>query len=206
MVDEPFDDSGELIALSGGAAGPEAACHTCHGLDGAGDGSLAPRIAGLDAGYLVRQLNFFADGQRSHPQMSWLARRFDTPARAAVAAYYAAMPAPPANGGRASCVPANAAAIYHRGVPGRGLASCASCHADDATGAGAGNPPLVGQSSVYIARQLRDWREGKRYGDPLGVMHKAASGLRKEEIIPLAAYIADGPALSRRPESRAECP
>ena len=93
-VDDPFDATGELIALSGGDAGPQAACHTCHGLDGAGDGQLAPRLAAMDAGYLVRQLGFYADGQRRHPQMSWLAGRLDSDERLAVAAYYARMPMP----------------------------------------------------------------------------------------------------------------
>ena len=83
-IDDPFDDTGELIALSGGDAGPQAACHTCHGLDGGGDGALVPRIASMDTGYLVRQLGFYADGQRSHPQMTWLAGRLNSEERLAV--------------------------------------------------------------------------------------------------------------------------
>ena len=59
-----FAETGELVALSGGDAGARGACHTCHGLQGEGDGNLTPRIAGLDSGYFARQLIFFADGQR----------------------------------------------------------------------------------------------------------------------------------------------
>ncbi|HEX2793301.1 MAG TPA: c-type cytochrome [Croceicoccus sp.] len=202
-----------MIALSGGDAGPGAACHTCHGLKGEGDGALVPRIAALDAGYLVRQLGFFADGQRSHPQMSWLAGRLDSSERMAVSVYYAGLPMPDAQDAGPSnlreagqCEMADAAAIYHDGAPERDLVSCASCHGNDGEGMGAGNPALVGQSGAYHAEQLRQWRTGRRYGDAQAVMHEAAGKLREDELIPLAAYIADGPALSRRPRSPARCP
>ncbi|MGN3975444.1 c-type cytochrome [Tsuneonella sp. SYSU-LHT278] len=207
-VADPFDDTGELLALSGGDAGAAAACHTCHGLDGGGDRRLVPRIAGLDQGYLVRQLGFFADGQRRHPQMSWLAGRLDPQERLAVAAHYSAMPTPAdpdADGSPRPCISPLVSDLYHRGVPERGLRACASCHGEDGAGDGPGNPPLAGQPAPYLARQLRDWREGKRYGDALGVMHAAASKLREDEISPLADYIAHGPEPSRRPGSRGEC-
>ena len=208
-VADRFDDTGELIALSGGDAGAVAACHTCHGLDGGGDGALVPRIAAMDTGYLVRQLGFYADGERRHPQMSRLARLLSSDDRIAVAAYYSAMPMPTRDrlpGRSASCEYGNAGAIYHSGLPERGLAACASCHGITGEGSGAGNPSLVGQSAAYHAEQLHRWRAGERYGDALGVMHDAATKLREEEIIPLSAYIADGPAPSRRRESREECP
>ena len=209
--DDPFDDTGELIALSGGDAGPQAACHTCHGLDGRGDGALVPRIAGMDAGYLVRQLGFYADGQRSHPQMSWLAGRLNSEEHLAVSAYYADMESPVAaqtgqTSARSICEFANAYEIYHVGLPERGLASCASCHGETGEGSGAGNPPLVGQSAAYQAEQLRRWRNGERYGDALNVMHDAARKLRDAEITELAEYIAYGPEPSRRPGFPEECP
>ncbi|MBL4717190.1 MAG: cytochrome c553 [Afipia broomeae] len=210
-IDDPFDDTGELIALSGGDAGPQAACHTCHGLDGGGDGALVPRIAGMDTGYLVRQLGFYADGQRSHPQMTWLAGRLNSEERLAVSAYYAAMDFPEGMEGSTtltepSCEIAKAYEIYHAGLPERALSSCASCHGETGLGSGGGNPPLIGQSAEYHAEQLRRWRNGERYGDALNVMHDAASKLQESEISPLAAYIAYGPEPSRRLGFPEECP
>lgn len=210
-VDDPFAATGELIALSGGNAGPQAACHTCHGLNGGGDGALVPRIAGMNSGYLVRQLGFYVDGQRRHPQMSWLTGRLDSDERLAVSAYYAAMPVPDA---QAAAIPdsspqcefADAPTLYHRGAPDRGLASCASCHGADGAGDGPGNPSLAGQGAPYIEEQLRRWRVGERYGDPQNVMHDAAAALREDEITPLAAYIAHGPERSGRREFPAGCP
>lgn len=215
-VDNRFDDTGELIALSGSDAGPQAACHTCHGIDGAGDGDLVPRIAGLNSGYLVRQLGFFADGQRSHSQMSWLAGRLSSEERLAVAQYYTDKGFPAKAPRRKSiegtgdggevCLSAEARRLYHEGARSCGLESCASCHGADGLGEGQGNPSLIGQSAAYLEKQLRSWRSGERYGDPQGVMHDAASTLREDEITPLAEYIAYGLGPSRRPEPRAGCP
>lgn len=208
-VDSRFGHTGQLIALSGGDAGPQAACHTCHGLDGGGDGALVPRIAAMDAGYLVGQLGHYADGRRRHPQMTWLAGRLNSAERLAVSEYYASMPMPRTERILATdrqCTSGNAAVIYHEGLPERGLASCASCHGGMGQGEGTGNPSLVGQSADYHAEQLDRWRKGERYGDAMNVMHDAASRLHEEEIIPLAEYIAYGPGQSRRRESPEECP
>lgn len=205
---KPFAQTGELVALSGGDAGPRGACHTCHGMKGEGDGNLTPRIAGLDPGYIARQLIFYADGLRQHEQMSWIARQLTDEQRSRVADYYAGMePAPLAStpSVRLACAP-GAEALYLQGDPERGLEACATCHGQDGGGAGPGYPSLAGQPAPYIAAQLRAWRSGERYGDPQKVMLVAAQALAGEEISPLADYIArigDG---SDRPESPAECP
>ncbi|BBC72791.1 conserved hypothetical protein [Altererythrobacter sp. B11] len=187
-----FEQTGELIALSGGDAGATGACITCHGTQGEGNGGDAPRLAGLDAGYIVRQMDYFASGLRRHPQMVWIADHTDRPARVRVAAYYAALPVPervPGTGplGQGGCTPA-IARLYHEGDSGRGIESCASCHEESGEGVGTGNPPLAGQPATYLAGQLRLWREGKRYGDPLDSMTHVSRLLSERELEPLAGY------------------
>jgi cytochrome c553 len=44
----------------------ELKCGSCHGANFAGAGSV-PRLAGQTPGYLVRQLEAFAEGRRGHP-------------------------------------------------------------------------------------------------------------------------------------------
>src|SRR3546814_13603628 len=51
---ERFKRTGHLIALSGGDAGAPNDCFACHGLSGEGNGAGAPRLAGLDMGYMAR--------------------------------------------------------------------------------------------------------------------------------------------------------
>lgn len=203
-----FTETGELIALSGGDAGPEAACHTCHGLNGEGNGGDAPRLAGLDPGYLARQLTFFADGMRNHPQMSWIAKHLSTGERVEVSAYYAAMAWAPDQGEPSvdlTCGDPGAMRLYHSGDPERGLQPCAICHGDDGEGAGLGNPAIAGQPAPYVAAQLRQWRNGERYGDALGAMRRPSRQLAEAEINPLADYVSRMMGPSDRPEFPEEC-
>lgn len=186
-----WEQTGELIALSGGDAGARGSCITCHGLEGEGDGNLVPRLAGLQSGYIARQLEFFSAGYRRHPQMVWIADHLDWPSRQNVAFYYARLPVPEgaAQEGmtQAACSPA-IARLYREGDPSRGIEPCAACHGADGNGVGQGNPPLAEQPAPYIAQQLRNWRNGERYGDPLGTMTRVSRLLAEQEIDPLATY------------------
>jgi thiosulfate dehydrogenase len=60
-------DRGAKIAAQGTTKGV-APCMACHGPDGAGMAAAGyPRIAGLDAAYLAKQLRDFRDGKRRDP-------------------------------------------------------------------------------------------------------------------------------------------
>ena len=190
-----WERTGELVALSGGDAGARGACITCHGLRGEGAGKLVPRLAGLNPGYIARQLDYFATGLRRHPQMVWIAEQLDWHSRQKVAFHYARMPVPPevpraiADGPLpdAICSP-RIARLYFFGDPQRGLISCAECHGRDGMGVGRGNPPVAAQPAPYLEAQLRHWRTGERYGDPNGAMTHISRLLHEEEIAPLAAF------------------
>src|SRR5690606_12554770 len=187
VVDSPFTATGELIALSGGDGGPANACFTCHGLDGGGDGQLTPALAGLPEGYLVKQLQDYADGRRPDPVMGPIARRLSTGHRRAVAAWYSAMP--PTAFAR-TAAPATIRALYHRGDPAGGLAACADCHGGLGQGLGPANPPLAGQPPAYLAEQMRRWKQAGRRNDPRGVMLQISQRLTEDEITALAGYAA----------------
>ncbi len=198
-AEERFASTGELVALSGAGAGGANACFTCHGLDGRGNGAGAPRLAGLDVGYLERQMQSYADGRRQHPQMAWIARRLEASERLAVAAHYAAMPYQPVS----TAIPQPAPALYVRGDPARGLQACAACHGLAGQGLGPANPPLGGQPAAYLAHQLHQWRESKRRNDPGNVMLEISQRLTEPEIAALAAHAARLPGDPPRPESPA---
>jgi len=203
-----FETSGELIALSGADAGARGACILCHGLDGGGDGNLVPRLAGLDQGYLARQLEFYAEGQRRHEQMVWISDHLDWPARQQVAEYYSAMPVPPTPAAwrpDAQACTRPIAALYHVGDASRGLQACATCHGHDGLGVGEGNPPLAGQPAPYLAHQLEAWRNGERYGDPLGVMTHVSRLLAEPEVKALAGYSSALQGANQYPELPAAC-
>jgi cytochrome c553 len=70
---------------------------------------------------------------------------------------------------------------------GRNLASaCAVCHGTNGANAG-GLPNIAGQPSDYLARQLRDFRDGKRAAT---IMHQISKGYTEQQIDALANYFA----------------
>lgn len=185
---EAFTADGRIIAMSGGEGGPANACFSCHGLDGAGDGVSTPRLAGMDAGYLQKQLGDYADGTRADEVMGPIARWLDDGDRRAVAAWYAALPAPPAKG-----PPLAPPGIYGTGAPGRGVTACVACHGPDGRGRGAGGPAIAGQPAAYTLDQLRRWKRAGRRNDPRGVMADAVAGLTDAEMRAIAAWLERAP-------------
>ena len=183
--DDRFGRSGELIAMSGGEGGARYACVSCHGARGEGNGFDAPRLAGLPAGYLQKQMEDFAAGLRPHEVMRDVARFLDSHERVRVATYYAAMPPlamPTATTERAD---ASAAALYAK--------ACQACHGANALGTPQA-PPLNAQPAFYLAQQLQDWQASKRRNDGAHVMLEAARALHAGEVTQLSLFLAAIPA------------
>jgi len=64
---------------------------------------------------------------------------------------------------------------------------CAGCHGPDGISTNPLWPNLAGQHAPYLAKQMRDFRDGKR-NDPL--MAPMSVGLSDQDIKNLAAYYA----------------
>ena len=195
-------DAAAIARQGNGRGGPP--CMACHGVDGGGNAVADfPRLAGLPAAYLARQLDAFADGTRQNGSMQIAASTLSADERAAMAAYYASLPAPAAS--FATVAPAAAASavasgplplgerLAIRGRWERGLPACAQCHGPDGVGVGDRFPPLVGQPAGYLAAQLRAWRLGTRRGDPLGLMQAVAGKLDAADIAAVAGWYAAQP-------------
>ncbi|MBF7729804.1 cytochrome c4 [Pseudomonas sp. N040] len=80
------------------------------------------------------------------------------------------------------------------------LAGCASCHGAQGQGNQAlGAPPLAGQDAAYLARQLSNFKSGRRgYAgqDASGqAMRAQAAGLDEQQIASLAQHYAGLPAV-----------
>lgn len=189
---------GRGVALgAGGALSPRSACHTCHGLDGAGDSSGAfPRLTGQAGWYLYKQLKDYASGKRENAVMSPIARALTDGQMQDVAAYYAglavATPAPPGRA-RDPLLLQRGGAIAASGLPDRGVAACVNCHGAAGRGLPPSFPYLAGQYAPYVELQFRFFRNGERRNSPLGVMEQIARELSEEEVRALAAYFASLP-------------
>ena len=175
---------GELIAMSGGEGGARYACVSCHGARGEGNGFDAPRLAGLPAGYLQKQMEDYATGLRAHEVMRDAARFLDSHERVRVANHYAALPPQ-------ALSPATEEAIA-AATPGLYAGACQQCHGIEGVGT-ANGPPLNAQPALYLTQQLQDWQVSKRRNDGNHVMLKVAQQLKPEESRQLSLYLAQIP-------------
>lgn len=168
-------------------------CALCHGSTGMGiEARSAPRLPGLDAGYIERQLAAFAEGRRGAgsgdqfgPQMAVIAQSLDPAARKDAGAYYGGLAAKTAEAGSDSSAVKEPAAFQ----------SCAACHGAKGEGsATTGAPLLRGQTAWYLERSLHLFRSGARGNAKDDVqgqsMAAAARPLSDQDITELAAYLA----------------
>ena len=184
------------VVLAGSVAGAEVetmviACAACHGQDGAtGIAPDYPSIAGQNERYLLTQLRMIKSGERPAPLMSGQLDMVSDDDLAAMAAYYAAMPA---QVGRSSADTVDAGMrIYRGGILEKGVAACTACHSPTGGGnAPAGYPHISGQRFDYVVAQLVAYREGRRKTDDAygGMMRDVAARLTDTEIAAVANYV-----------------
>jgi cytochrome c553 len=183
---------GQLIAVGGGAGGAATACFRCHGLQGEGDSaSAAPRLAGLDAHYLAKQMGDYASGARPSAAMATIARELAASDHQSVGLYYARQPVPAAGIRNAAGDPSllqQGALLHALGSPERGIAACASCHGADRDGLNPVYPGLT-QPAAYIELQLRLWRDRARRNDPHDLMGAVARRMTDADIRSAAAFL-----------------
>ena len=180
-----------------GVPGKVPACQACHGADGGGQAMAGfPRLAGLDAQYLRKQLDDLAGGSRDNAVMKPIASGLTEAEREAIAAYYSQLPVPAALATPATPMPAAnsvGAVLATRGRWSRQIPGCVQCHGPEGVGVGAHFPPLAGQSSAYIAAQLKAWKRGTRHNDPLQLMQHIGKALDDQDIAAVAAWFAAQP-------------
>ena len=130
---------GQKLYTQGGANPAAAACVTCHGADGMGLAAAGfPRLAGLPAAYLSKQLHDLKQGgSREHPVMKGIADALGDDEIQALANTLAAMPAPA--GGAARGTPRSPGeTLAVRGAWERNIPECVTCHGP--AGSGVGRP------------------------------------------------------------------
>ena len=184
-------------ALAAGGSGLYATCVPCHGARGEGVVATgAPNIAGMDAWYVERQLREFATGLRgAQPGDTYGAVMRAAAAgitsdrdRSAVAAYVAGLRRVPASG--AAAATDNGRNYFN--------AICSACHGSGGLGAESlGAPRLAGVQAGYLARQLANFKSGRRgaqAGDRFGAQMRAVTGMlpdvrTEQDVIAYAASL-----------------
>ena len=192
---------GQKVFTQGGAQPAAMACVSCHGADGMGLAAAGfPRLAGLPAGYLSKQLEDFRSGSRISPVMQPLAKALAEDEIRAVIQTLAAMPAPATPAISRSATPNGLGERQAlRGAWDRQVPECVTCHGPGGVGVGQTFPPLAGQSAAYLTAQLNAWRDGTRRNDPDDLMGHIAKSLSAEEVTAVADYFSKVNSQESRP-------
>lgn len=157
----PRDEQTRALKLKGDAERGRIAfevCQGCHKPDGSGrpDGSY-PQLAGQHETVLVKQLVDVRAGVRDNPKMHPFAgaRVISVEEIADIAAFLHRLPVPADNGkGKGDALP-RAKALYAK--------DCESCHGENGEGSAEKFYPIVAsQHYLYLLRETRDIRDGKR--------------------------------------------
>ena len=175
-------------------------CGECHGFNGAGNNIKFPRLAGQKPEYIVKQLHDFRNGLRTNDggQMSKTATELKEEDYPRVAAWFAGQ-TPPWPKPTLDAPPDSARARRLSFVGAPDVGACLSCHSATAPGIQDNaviGPRIAGQHDYYIAKQLREYRDGvRKSNDPQHVMTKIARKLSDADIVELAVFLSQNPAL-----------
>lgn len=189
---------GQVFAMEGDVERGQAAaavCAACHQADGSGKhlpgGESWPRLAGLDAGYLAKQLHDFREGRRVNASMQPFAAMLSEQQVADVAAYYSQLPVTPGEAGEVdAALLARGERLALRGDWDAYVVACQSCHGPGNRGVGATFPGIAGQHAGYLEAQLRAWQAGERGNDPQHLMGAIAARMSDEDIRAVSAWLA----------------
>ncbi|WGI26650.1 c-type cytochrome [Halomonas alkaliantarctica] len=194
--------AGGALAQQGDAERGQAAaatCTACHQADGSGmnvpNGESWPRLAGLNADYIAKQLHDFKTGQRQNATMVTFANMLDDQQIADVAEYYSQMPLTPGQGGDEADeeLRARGQQLAERGDWNAYIVSCQSCHGPGGTGVGSTFPGIASQHAGYISAQLTAWKNETRSNDPQNLMGAIAKRMSDNDIQAVSAWYATQP-------------
>lgn len=163
-------------------------CAGCHTADGNSVSPANPRIAGLNAEYISKQLHNFKSGERKSAVMAGIVKDLSEQDMLNLAAYFS-MQQPKPGTSKNQELAALGQKIYRGGVLGAGVPACASCHGPQGKGIPTQFPRLAGQHSDYIYAQLNAFRVGNRANDAAKMMRSIAAKMTDADMKAVAAYV-----------------
>lgn len=158
---------------------PYETCALCHGLFGQSRLDRFPHLAGQKPAYIHAQLQAFLSGERQNDggQMASIVTELTPEDIPIVVAWFSAQSPP-----EPTRAPAEGA--------GRDMteaAGCMGCHEADSAGP---VPYLSAQHAGYLAKQMRDFRDGRRSHGANAEMHREMFQQMEAGIDQIARYFA----------------
>lgn len=162
-------------------------CAGCHNPDGNSEIPENPKLSGLDAAYIARQLKDFKSGDRHSNVMVNIIPMVDEQEYKSLAVFFSVQKR--TNGAAADkAQAAQGKLIYDDGILGSAVPACAGCHNEDGSGS-AKYPKLSGQNTPYVIQQLLDFKNGVRTNDAKAAMQAVAKRMNESEINAVAHYV-----------------
>ncbi len=200
-MERPYDEFQYAAPAAGFAdesihQAPVPTCARCHGVDGSGavTGGYAPNLTLQDTAYLQKALQAYTTGSRRSGYMQTIAAELSSAQIAALAHYYAGLPAkaaasPPAD----PALVKRGEVIATQGIWDIGLPACANCHDSDG-GKIVGAPHIAGQSASFLRVELGAIKHsGRGWTQWWNPMPAVAQSLTSADIAAVAAYYSQLP-------------
>jgi cytochrome c553 len=182
------EDVGELVGDASAGKEKSAACAACHGADGNSTNPEWPKLAGQNAGYMVKQLQDFKAGARENASMSPMAAPLSEQDMVDLAAYYSVQEVSVAEAD--PVLVEQGRQVYQGGNLATGVPACMACHSPNGAGnPGAKFPALAHQHAQYTNMQLQNFRAGARANDGGEMMRNIAAKLSDNEMKAVASYV-----------------
>lgn len=197
--------AGIAIAQDGDVERGQAAaatCMACHQANGSGmnipGGESWPRLAGLEANYIAKQLHDFKEGRRQSATMAPFANMLNDQQILDVSAFYSQLPITASQGGEEAdeVLLSRGEQLANQGDWNAYIVSCKSCHGPGGQGVGEVFPGIASQHAGYIRDQLTAWKQGVRSNDPQNLMGAIAQRMSEEDIQAVSAWYATQSAMA----------
>ena len=167
-------------------------CTGCHGADGNNSNSEYPILAGQVKPYLLKQLKDFKSEARVDDHMTSMVLAVEEIDFEDIVAYFSSQAISQQSEKGKNHEMELGKNIFSSGIKNKSVPACSSCHGS--TGRGnkdAVYPSLASQHKEYLAKSLKDFREGKRKNDKDKLMRNVASKLSDKEIDAITTYISN---------------
>ncbi len=155
-----------------------APCAGCHADDGNNKDPKTPRLAGLDAEYLIAAAEAYKDGTRDHDVMREAVATLRETDIKNMAAFYASQ--------EPKALPLRKPLTIKEWV-----SRCNRCHGPDGRSTDPRFPILTGQDEAYLIKTLKLYHGGDR---PSSLMQAMSFLMAESDILKLAAFYARQPA------------
>lgn len=196
----PQDSSSTITPLERSALNPsravlelgknvsDAACASCHGMNGTSTAPGIPNLAGQRVVYLYRVLRAYQEHGRRNDAMNHAVGFLNGEALLAVSAWYASLaPARPVPAEESAHLAFDAA----EGDPFAGirtaLKKCIKCHGEDGNASASGMPNLTAQATEYFVASMTSYIEGNRDHK---LMNKLAADLDENTLERMGVFYA----------------